>query len=279
MAFIGTTSSERTRAASWWLWPNVLSLDAPVVTLVWQLWFAKCFRVSLGIDYYLILFLTVWLIYILDRWLDAWKLDVTKPHSSRHRFYFDYRWPGAGLWMVMLMISAFTLTWLSRQVIIRGFWVSAGCLVYLFLVHKLNWKALPKEVLVGIMVSLGVTLCFWQVGFEMMLSALCFAWLITLNCLVIGFGEEMFDRAQQYCSMTLYINTGYLGKHRLHLMFVGLMVLTLMLSLNTFFYLPILFSTLGLWALYQFQGNLTPALRRVLADLLLLSPFLMYFVV
>ncbi len=259
---------------TWWLWPNILSLDAPIVTLLWQVWFAKCFGVSLKSDDYLILFLTVWLIYALDRWLDAWKLDVSKPHSSRHRFYFDYRWPLAGLWMLMLMISASILTQLSGQVIIRGLWVLWGCIIYFFLVHKLNRKALPKEVLVGIMVSLGVTLCFWPLGFEMVLPALCFAGLITLNCLVIGFGEEMFDRAQQYRSMTQYLD-----KRRLHLTFVSLLLLTLVLSWHTLFYFPVLFSTLGLWGLYQMQGSLRPALRRVLADLILLSPLLIYFVV
>ena len=264
---------------AWWLWPNILSLDAPIVTLVWQLWFAKCFQVSLQSDYYLILFLIVWLIYGLDRWLDAWKLDINKPHSSRHRFYVDYRWPLAGLWMVMLMISTFILARLSGQVIIRGLWVLLGCIIYFLLVHKFNWKSLPKEVLVGIMVSLGVTLCFWTVGFEMVLPALCFAWLVILNCLVIGVGEKVFDRAQQYRSMTLYINTGYLGQRALKLAFAGLLLPILILSRGNPFYLPLLFSTLGLWALYQFQGSLTPALRRVLADAILLSPFLIYFVV
>ena len=124
------------------------------------------------------------------------------------------------------------------------------------------------------MVSLGVTLCFWPVGFEMVLPALCFAWLIILNCLVIGLGEEMFDKAQQYCSMSQY-----LGEREFRLVFTGLILLTLMLSSSNPFYLPLLFSTVGLWGLYQVQDSLMPALRRVLADLVLLSPLLMYFVV
>jgi hypothetical protein len=90
----------------WWLWTNILSLDAPMVTLVWQWWFAKTLAVVLTLEQYLVLFLTVWLIYALDRWLDAWKLDMTKPHSSRHGFYLRYRKQSASIWGVLLASTA-----------------------------------------------------------------------------------------------------------------------------------------------------------------------------
>ena len=45
-----------------WLWPNLLSLDAPVVALLWQLLFVRCFHGSLGTLPAALLAVAVWLI-------------------------------------------------------------------------------------------------------------------------------------------------------------------------------------------------------------------------
>ncbi len=62
--------------ARFWLWPNLLSLDAPVVAVLWQILFARCFQVPVDALAALLLLLTVWLIYAADRTLDAWRGDV-----------------------------------------------------------------------------------------------------------------------------------------------------------------------------------------------------------
>ena len=54
-----------------WLWPNLLSLDAPIVALLWQLLFARCFHASVSVTAAILLVLAVWLIYAADRVLDA----------------------------------------------------------------------------------------------------------------------------------------------------------------------------------------------------------------
>ena len=56
-----------------WLWPNLLSLDAPLVAVVWQVMFARCFQVPVDTVAAALLLLTVWLVYSADRTLDAWK--------------------------------------------------------------------------------------------------------------------------------------------------------------------------------------------------------------
>ncbi len=62
-----------------WLWPNLLSLDAPIVAVLWQILFARCFQVPVDALAALLLLLTVWLIYAADRTLDAWKGDCHSP--------------------------------------------------------------------------------------------------------------------------------------------------------------------------------------------------------
>lgn len=71
----------------WWMYPNVLSLDAPIIAVVWLYVFAKTWDVNY-IEPLLpvVLGLFVWIVYATDRLLDC-KL---KPHSSfplRHQFH------------------------------------------------------------------------------------------------------------------------------------------------------------------------------------------------
>ena len=69
----------------WWLWPNLIALDAPTVGIVWQRFFGLVFRVSIPVAATVTLALVILAVYLTDRWLDA---DPRKPHESgdRHRF-------------------------------------------------------------------------------------------------------------------------------------------------------------------------------------------------
>jgi hypothetical protein len=76
--------------AAWRLWltgMNLLSLDAPIVSVIW----ARLFSDSLGIrllpGVYPVLFCAVWSIYILDRLLDTMPIRKAIPTTARHRFF------------------------------------------------------------------------------------------------------------------------------------------------------------------------------------------------
>jgi hypothetical protein len=263
--------------APWWLWPNVLSLDAPIVTLVWQWWFAANFKIHLASYDYIILFATVWLLYALDRWLDAWKLDLTKPHSSRHAFYFYYRWQVAIVWLIIFMTTTIiSLTSLSQKTLLAGFALLALCAIYFILVHvQKGWRIISKEARVGVAVSLGVTLCLWtQINagrqLELALATLCFALLITLNCMLIAVWEETLDKAQQFSSIALTISQRWLESSIL--IFLGAMVA---LSFYQRFYIPIVLAGVALFVLHGVWDKLNTSLLRVLADVVLLTPLLL----
>ncbi len=77
-----------------WLYPNLLSLDAPLVAVAWLAVFAKLWRVSYHPwEAYVVLGLVVWLIYIVDRLIDA-SLRKADPArcEPRHLFHWKYRW-------------------------------------------------------------------------------------------------------------------------------------------------------------------------------------------
>jgi hypothetical protein len=264
------------QSAPWWLWPNILSLDAPLVTFAWQWWFAKTFAVRLNVVQYLVLFLVVWLLYALDRWLDGWKLDTTKAHSSRHAFYLHHRWGIASVWLSVFVFTAITaLTRLPRADIFNGLLLLFFCGLYFILVHtKPSWQLIPKEVQVGVMVSLGTTLCLWShfSVYPFILATFCFALLITLNCVLIAVWEHSLDQAQSFTSIA-----SRLPHQWLRIFGLCLMGFSLALSFWQIFYVPVGLSA-GLLIALQYITHKT-ALRRVLADAMLLTPLLWLLVV
>lgn len=77
----------------WWLWPQILCLDAPVVVLAWLATLAHTHRVHLMVSTYAALGLATWMIYVLDRTGDALSGRLRQPMSRRHEFCLrQQRW-------------------------------------------------------------------------------------------------------------------------------------------------------------------------------------------
>ncbi len=119
----------------WWLWPNVLSLDAPLVAVLWQAALAKVHHVAVMPALHITLFLTVWLIYIVDRVLDGFSMRHSPRVSVRHAFYQRNRWlyvffviPVAATLLALLALTA-----IPEGILWRG--VALGFVVGLYLVH------------------------------------------------------------------------------------------------------------------------------------------------
>ena len=79
--------------------PNLLSLDAPLVAVVWMWILAKSMRVVYIDNHaYWLLAAAVWCIYVLDRILDVWRYEGSvEDMSTRHRFHWKY-------WKILLPI-------------------------------------------------------------------------------------------------------------------------------------------------------------------------------
>ena len=119
----------------WWLWFNVLSLDAPLVAVLWQWALAQYHQVKLVPGCYWALGLAVWLIYVTDRTLDGFGRAAPAKPSARHRFYRRYRWIFA---VGAVPLGAALLLWISLTEIPSGiFWrgLGLGFLVGLYLLH------------------------------------------------------------------------------------------------------------------------------------------------
>jgi hypothetical protein len=161
-----------------WLWPNLLSLDAPLVAVLWQVLFVRCFHAAMGALPAILLVASVWLIYAADRAMDAWRGERL---SARHRFYQAHWRVFVPVWIAVLAGSAWlALTELPAALLLRGLMLLAAVLVYFFAVHgrkaacgwepSRGWKTwrgavspavMSKEGTVGLLFALGASLAAW----------------------------------------------------------------------------------------------------------------------
>lgn len=169
-AFPHPSPSPRTPA---WLWPHTLSLEAPLVAMLWLAALARMDDLALMPGVLPGLGLAVWLIYLADRVLDAWGVPEAAL-SVRHLFYRRFRWPlvlgviPAGtayllwlaLWVVpsgllahsltqVLPIALYLVLYSVTSIRVRRWLLQAGILLLLFFIN-----ALPIPLSVRVTISL-----------------------------------------------------------------------------------------------------------------------------
>lgn len=200
----------------WWQWLTVLSLDAPLVAVLWQLALARMAGVALRGHHTFILGAAVWLAYAVDRWIEGWRVAPAQVRTQRHWFYQQWRWPTAVLWVLVLvaaLVMSFTL--LTRAELSAGLLLLGPVLIYLlshqFLHRDRCWRA-PKEICVAALFTIGVA-CFplannpgVLVGLAptlVLFGLLCFA-----DCALISLWEDEVDRAHGQTSLALQFPRG-----------------------------------------------------------------------
>jgi hypothetical protein len=176
-----------------WLWPNLLSLDAPLVALLWQTLFIRCFHApNSGRGQVLpsiLLGCAVWLIYAADRALDAWRGAGARP---RHEFYRRHWRAVLPIWIFVFAATGWA-AWISlpAQLFERGAWLAAAVGAYFGVVHcsRLHW---PKEAAVAVIFGLGASLAAWtrvETSYDVF-TVILFACLCWINCTAISEWEE-----------------------------------------------------------------------------------------
>ncbi len=245
----------------WWLVPNLLAVDAPVVAAVWQRFLATRHGIAVPVAAAVALGAAVWSIYLSDRWLDARRGALD---ADRHRAAAD--WPAAFA-VAALAAGCLALASASQLPIVyirRGLEIGAGVAAYLALVHAFARKfdSLPgsKELLVAVGFAAGVALPLFAEGVpcrEWLPDAVGFAGLCALNCRLIDRWEATRVAAQSFLA------EGSLG----------------MLLVAASPFLPpaigwaMAISVAGLLAIHL-CCRASPRPARVLADVVLLSPLL-----
>jgi hypothetical protein len=180
-----------------WLWPNLLSLDAPLVAVLWQTLFLRCLGAPVRWLPAALLFLTVWLIYVADRLLDT---RAKWPVTPRHAFYRRNFRSVLAVWISVLSGTAALVLWgLADPVLVRGVAMLGAVLLYLSAVHWLPssaaWVGL-KEAAVAVLFALGSSLPAWgQIrSAHDAMTVVLFSLLCWLNCMAIEQWENGLKR-------------------------------------------------------------------------------------
>ncbi len=116
-----------------WLIPNLLSLDAPLVAIAWLYIFAKTWRVDyLPWSVYFALGLVVWVIYVTDRLFDAsMENENLSRLQARHRFHRKHRRVFRRAAMIVALISLVLVT-VPLRVTILGLYIETGLPVKIY---------------------------------------------------------------------------------------------------------------------------------------------------
>jgi hypothetical protein len=171
-----------------WLWPNLLSLDAPLVALLWQILFARCFHARVDLLPSILLVLAVWLIYAADRTLDAWTGSGARP---RHEFYRRHWRTLLPLWIFVLAAgTALAWTRLTTELFLRGVALGGAVILYFALLHCGIFQK-TKEAAIAVLFALGATISAWPnirsaADVEAIVLFSCLCW---INCVAIEHWE------------------------------------------------------------------------------------------
>ena len=270
------------RRAAWWLWPHLLSLDAPLVAVVWQGCWARSAHVRLSWCHPCVLGLGVWLIYLVDRLADCARAVPGDPVTARHAFHARWR---VGLSSLAATAAAtlvlLTPHVLSRAEFLHGLLLLALAGVYAWLIHgrkQQGWAAcLPKEAAVGSMFAAGTAFFPWCQGamdrLDLSAGAVIFGGLCFCNCALITVWERHAQDVRNRSSLLNAFPRLAARLRPLCLALAGLAGIGLLVTGSPSF-LALALGGLFLAALDRHRGRIAPDALRVLADVALLTPLL-----
>lgn len=163
------------RPPPWWLWPHVLSLEAPLVAVLYQVMLMHVHAVAFTPMLHVGLGLACWVVYVLDRTLDTFGVRGEGALDVRHAFYFRHR--RLLLWLV-LPAAVLALFWQAFFVIPEGVLWQASGLALLVALYLASFSAEGSRVSRDLLImcaGLGAVLLISRLpashGFRFVLSA------------------------------------------------------------------------------------------------------------
>jgi len=248
-----------------WLLLNLLSLDAPLIALAWQDFLSRCYPTVLHAAGRVVLGLTVWAIYLVDRLLDIRHAQPSN-ESVRHRFYRTHRaFAQILLTLVACADVAVTGLWLRPSVFDNGLVLGVVVVVYLGTFPFSGRSATAwKKPLAALLFTAGIFLVAWTGTAHPLTGlawpAVAFFALCLDNLLTIGrWSRESASGA---------------GSERLAWIHLVIAIACLAGARSSVWFAAIGTSAAGLYGLSRFRASIPAGARCVLADVALLTPLL-----
>jgi hypothetical protein len=256
-----------------WLWPNILSLDAPLIAITWQAFLAQRYAVPLRFAGRIELFLAVWAIYIADRLLDA-RHPATFAEPARHRFYRNHRRLATVLLAALLTAAlAIAVFWLRPAVLRNGLVPLAAVALYLAALNVGRPRQVAKELVVAFVFTAGTFLVAWTNDPLSPLTLLAPAAAFLLLCLANLSAIEKWEGAElRVAADPPHVTTRAMV--RTARIWIPLFALLALLRGSDPWYLAIGISAAAIAALLYSGTRLRIEARRVLVDAVLFTPLL-----
>lgn len=262
-----------------WIWPHLLSLDAPAVAIGWQAWWAHVTGIRLGWPHHVILGLSVWAIYLADRLADSSRTSPAEWGTQRHEFYHRQRGLVGGLLTVAVAgLIILAPTCLTRAEFSGGALLLGIATLYFWQIHvRASWPLwAPKEAVVGGLFAVGAGYFgaiaagpTWLLAEQMgLFGTLCF-----LNCALITRWErtrrDRRDRSSMLNAFPRLCERLGVGAA---LLAVGA-AMTGVAAGRFWIFAPLTIAAAALAALDFFRTRLPASALRVLSDVALLTPW------
>lgn len=277
-----------------WLYPNLLSLDAPLVAVLWLWVFARMWRADyLPAPAYIVLWLAVWAVYIFDRLFDAF-LRSGSPEmlEERHRFHLLHK----GKFRICGFAAAFgalLITLMALPIQIFSYATFGGVLVLAFFAlsifssQKRGEVEYGKNVIAGLAFAYGTALAAHVyvpaldssgirfLDLAMTREVIVFGVLCIVNITAIDVWEyslqtpDLEENATAELSITL----------PLAVLAAASVIFAYKASrddgtetIERFYYIAILTASALFYVLGRCRGRFSPTQLRVLADVALIIP-------
>lgn len=266
-----------------WLWPNLLGLDSPLVAVSWQWLFARTFGISLPAIFHLILGLSVWCIYLADRLWDALRAKNTALVTDRLRFTKQNFW---ALAITMMLVGSANFYLILRFVPLRLMYsgLFTAALLGTYYLFRLFGRGrltviIPREILCGMIFAIGsvISVDFFEgpavVGVGFILPCIFLGLLCSAACILISVWEKDADLAANDSSIAT------LRPQLLRFLPHAISILVLLAVACAFFaswqiYLAVAIAAMALRIALYYEAGLSITMLRFLADAVLLSPLL-----
>ena len=179
---------------------NEVSLDAPLIAVVWQRLIAEVFSVSLQIHHHLILGTAVWLCYSADRFAEPCFVEGIR--STRHQIFKKHIAPFLLIWLALFFGALFwSISVLPLDCLLWGIHLFGLCVIN-FILCKRESKtgipsSVPKEMRTAGILAFG---CLFFPAYEASLDFVSWLvafflvfYLLLINCLSVSRWELTLD--------------------------------------------------------------------------------------
>jgi len=183
-------------------WMNLLCVDVVVGALCSGAFATQILDVKLSWPYWVVLSLSVWIIYTLDHLVDAYRLK-TRAHTQRHLFVYRYFKVIVWLTALLLAIDFFlVLYYLDKEILFFGIGAGLFAVLYFAALQAAGSRKLvllQKELIVALLYSVGIwgvpllNIEFYLHSGEM-LTLVGFLFLTIANILVLSLYEHAQDK-------------------------------------------------------------------------------------